>query len=211
MPAFHGWPGRSARLHLAVIERDMGRWLQIAVLCLAAGASLAMEPKDWDAIRLEAMTMLSIFAAAVLFRLGRGVSSVSVDGLAVEEAESLAIAYGKVARRLAAMAGVTALGLVGLAGIGIVHRFISLNLPADVAEVVCKLPMALLAAVLALTLCRAVVLVRGDLSSVKIQGKSMVASVRRRHVEQTAAAIREAEKSQPFEMPSNYGELIENR
>jgi len=62
-----------------------------------------------------------------------------------------------------------------------------------------------------LTLCRAVVLVRGDLSSVKIQGKSMVASVRRRHVEQTAAAIREAEKSQPFEMPSNYGELIENR
>lgn len=189
----------------------MERWLQIAVLCLAAGASLAMESKDWDAIRLEGMTMLSILAAAVLFRLGRGVPSVSVDGLAVEEAESLATAYEEVARRLAAMAGVTALGLVGLAVIGIVHRFISLNLPADVAEVVCKLLTALLAAVLALTFCRAVVLVRGDLSSVKIQGKSMVASVRRRHVEQTTAAIREAEKSQPFEKPSNYGELIENR
>ncbi len=189
----------------------MERWLQIAVLCLAAGASLAMEPKDWDTIRLEGMTMLSILAAAVLFRLGRGVPSVLIDGLAVEEAEKLATAYEEVARRLAAMAGMIAVGLLGLAVIGIVHRFISLNLSVGVAEVVCKLPTAMLAALLALTLCRAVVLVRGDLSSVRIQGKSMVASARRRHVEQTTSAIKEAEKSRPFQNPSNYGKLIEDR
>ena len=189
----------------------MERWLQILVVCLAAGASLAMEPSDWDNVRPEAMTMLSILAAAVLFRLGRGVPSVSVDGLAVEEAENLATAYEEVARRLAVMAGVTAIGLLGLAVIGVIHRFFSLHLPSDVAEVLCRLLTALLAVVLAYTFCRAVVLVFGDLSSVRVQGKSMVASARRRHVEQTTAAIRNAEKSHPFEKPSNYGDLIDNR
>ena len=181
------------------------------VVCLAAGASLAMEPGDWDSVRPEAMIMLSILAAAVLFRLGRGVPSVSVDGLAIEEAESLAEAYVEVARRLAIVAAMTASGLLGLALIGVAHRFFSLHLPPDIAEVCCKLLTALLAAILALTFCRAVVLVRGDLSSVRVQGKSMVASVRRRHIKQATTALMEAEKSQPFEAPSDYGEFVENR
>ena len=189
----------------------MERWLQIAALCLAAGASLAMEPGDWDSIRSEAITMLSILAAAVLFRLGRGVPSVSVDGLAVEEAENLATAYEEVARRLAAVAALTAIGILGLALTGIVQRLFSLHLPADVAEVCCKLFTACLAAILAWTFCRAVVLVRGDLSSVRVQGRSMVASVRRRHAEQESAALEDAETSSPFGTPPNYGELIENR
>ena len=155
--------------------------------------------------------MLSILAAAVLFRLGRGVPSVSIDGLDVAEAEKLAKAYEVVAQRLAVVAGWTVIGLLGLAMIGIAHRLIGQHLPADIAQVCCQALTAALAAILALTFCRAVVLVRGDLSSVRVQGKSMVTSVRRRHVEQATAALEEAERAEPFKTPPNYGELIENR
>ena len=189
----------------------MGRWLQIAISGVAAaGAFLAMEPCHWDSIRSEAMLVLSVLAAAVLFRLGRGVPLVSIDHLEVDEAESLAEAYRIVSRRLAFVAGVTAAALIGLAMIGIVHHLIELHLPPDIRSVCAKLATAVLAAIIAFAFCRAFMLVRGDLSSVAVQSESIVKSVRRRHARDVEAALDKAEKTQPFNKPSNYGDIIKH-
>lgn len=188
----------------------MKRWLQIAISGAVAGASLAMEPDHWDLIRSEALLVLSVLAGAVLFRLGRGLPSISIDHLEVDEARSLAETYRVVTRRLAYVAGVTALALIGLATVGILHRLIATYLPPDSGAVLAALVTAMLAALIAFAFCRAVDLVLGDLSSVTVQSESIVKGVQRRHAREQDEALDKAGRDEPFEEPSNYGDLVKH-
>ena len=187
----------------------MKRWLQIGIPLLAGGgAFIAMEPCHWDTIRSEAMLVLSVLAGAVLFRLGRGLPPVSIDHLEIDEAYSLAEAYKVVSRRLAYVAGVTAAALIGLAVIGVFHRFIALYLPPDLVAFFGSIATAILAAVIAFAFCRAIELVLGDISTVAIQSDSIVKGVQRRQAREAEKALAKAQRDQPFEKTSNYGEII---
>ena len=187
----------------------MKRWLQIGIpLVAGGGAFIAMEPFHWDSIRSEAMLVLSVLAGAVLFRLGRGLPQVSIDHLEIDEAKKLAEAYIVVSRRLAYVAGVTAASLVGLAVIGVFHRFIVLYLPPDLVAIVGSTATAILAAVIAFAFCRAIELVLGDISTVAIQSDSIVKGVQRRQALEADKALGKAQQAQPFERPSNYGEIV---
>ncbi|MCY4548170.1 MAG: hypothetical protein OXC28_07370 [Defluviicoccus sp.] len=187
----------------------MAGWFQFLICLVAAAGAFALEPSDWLSIRSEAMVVLSVLAAAVLFRLGRGLPPVSTDELEVEEAKRLAKTFQIVARRLAFVAGVTAVALVGLAVLEVGCRLAALHLPPLIAEWCFKAAGAVLAFVIALAFCRAVMVVLGDLSAIAVQSDHMVKSVLRRRAGEAAAALDEAERAQPFEKPANYGGLIE--
>ena len=187
----------------------MERLLQIGFpLAASIGAFFAMETCQWDTIRSEAMLVLSVLAGAVLFRLGRGIPAISIDHLEVEEAENLTRDYKVVSRRLAYVAAVTAVALVGLATIGVVHRYIAQNLPTDSGAVLAALATALLAFVIVFAFCRAVALVLGDLSSVAAQSDTIVNSVRRRRAREEEEALQKAERDKPFKKPTNYGDIV---
>ena len=180
----------------------MAPWLQIVISLVAAALSLALDPSDWKSIRSEAMVVLAVMAAAVLFRLGRGFPSISIDELEIDEAQKLAAAFKVVARRLAFVAGVIAVGLFGLAGMEVGYKLITVHLPSSVAEVCVKAAGAALAAVIAFAFSRAVVVVLGDLSAIAVQSENMVKSVQRRHARNSVAAVDEAEGDEPFKKPS---------
>ena len=187
----------------------MASWLQIVISLVAAVASLALDPSDWKSIRSEAMVVLAVMAAAVLFRLGRGFPPISIDEMEVDEAQKLAAAFKVVARRLAFVAAVTAVALFGLAGMEVGYKLITLHLPPGIGEVCVKAAGATLAALIAFAFSRAVVVVLGDLSAIAVQSDNMVKSVQRRHARDSVAALDKAERDEPFKKPSSYGNLIE--
>lgn len=187
----------------------MAQWLQIVVSGVTAVAAFALDPSDWKSIRPEAMLVLSVLAAAVLFRLGRGFPPVSTDELEVDEARRLAETFRVVARRLAWVAAVAAVALFCLAGMEVGYKLLALLFSAETVEICAKAAGSILAFVIALAFCRAVMVVLGDLSATAVQSDNMVKSVQRRHARDAAAALDEAEKAQPFEKPSNYGGVIE--
>ena len=184
--------------------------LQIAIPCLVAVvASLAMDPSHWDSIRDGAMIVLSVLVAAVLFRLGRGIPPVIIDYLRVDEARDLAKAFNTIALRLSIVAAVTTGAFFGLAMIGFLHELVDQYLPEDIGDVCAKVLTAALAWIMAFAFCRAVMVVRGDLSFIAVQSENMVKCVQRRHARDEIVALDEAEKIQPFKASPNYGKFIE--
>ena len=187
----------------------MARWLQVAIPIVVAVAAFFLEPGYWKSIRSEAMLVLSVLAAAVLFRLGRGFPPVAIEEMEIGEAKHLADTFKVVARRLAWVAAVTAVALLCLAGMEVGYKLIVLLCSPETVETCARAAGSMLAFVIALAFCRAVMVVLGDLSAITVQSDYIVKSVQRRHARNAAAAHDEAERAKPFERPPNYGDFVE--
>ena len=60
---------------------------------------------------------------------------------------------------------------------------------------------------LALVICRAVALVRGDLDLIRLQAKLLVQDARSRRAREQAEEIEDARRTRPFRNPPDYGGL----
>lgn len=181
---------------------------QIVVVGSAASAgAVFMECSDWSAIRTESMTLLAIVGGSVLFRLGRGVPSISVDHMKPQDVERLGRALEAVTTRLAFIAGMIAGALLGLIAIGPMYEVLDGNLWAvNAAD-------AFVAGLIALVACRIVILVLGDLSLVKVQAECLTESARhaqRSRAEGELKVLDEANRTSPHERSGNYGGLVES-
>ena len=186
--------------------------LQLVVsITVGVVAAVFMESHHWAHIRAGTMLVLSILAGAVLFRLGRGMPTVDMDELEVVEVEELTSAFQIVTNRLVWIVKVTGVALVGLVGIDFIHKVVEcLLLEFSISPTFAvQATTGLLAFVIALAFCRAVMLVRGDQDLVVVQSRNMVKVAQRRHARHGRSMLDEAEGEHPFQPPTGYGKLIE--
>ena len=162
-----------------------------------------MEPSRWLDIKQEIMLVLSIMAGAVLFRLGRGVPYMEVGELSTTDIKKLAEAMKIISLRLSYVLAVTSISLIGLALIEVIHKITPIT----------QASTALLAFFIVFSICRAVMLVMGDINFTVLQSEIMVKNAQRRSAKRNSAALtKEMEKENersPFHPPSNYGNLID--
>ena len=144
------------------------------------------------------MLSVSVVAAAVLFRLGRGLPEFRVQDLDIEDIENLTSAYTAVAKRLSAI-----LALIGATiGLLIAAHFVK-EAPGWVGSLVTSLGVFSVGFVV----CRAMALVRGDLDLIGLQGTLMAKEARSSRVRERAQALDGAQKATPFKNPEGYGGL----
>ena len=166
---------------------------------LAAAAYFFIDPERWTSIVPEVMLSLSIMAAAVLFRLGRGFPQFPTQELSPEDLGPLTSAYNEVTRRLALILGLTALAIASLALVS----FSGGNSPWSFRPVLVSVSVFLCV----LALGRAIALVKGDLSLVRLQGLLAEREARLRRARKDEQQLREADQSRPFKRPPDYGGL----
>lgn len=164
---------------------------------------LHMEPSLWIDIKREVMLVLSVMAGAILFRLGRGIPYMEVGELSISEIRKLANAMKTISFRLSYVLAVTSISLIGLALIEIIHRVTQTPQAAT----------AVLAFFIVFSICRAVMVVMGDINFTALQSEIMVQNARRRSAKRKANMVSEKmlkeERENPFRPPSNYGNLID--
>ena len=170
----------------------------VIALALATMAWWHLDLEVWLAAAPGVMVSLSVIAAAILFRLGRGLPGFSVDELNVEDIRKLTSAYTAVAKRLG-----TILVLVGLAIGSVIAAYFVGETPLWVRPAVTSLGMFSLA----LVICRAVALVRGDLDLIRLQAKLLVQDARSRRAREQAEEIEDAQRTRPFRNPPGFGGL----
>ena len=173
--------------------------MQFAIpLVLAALAWRYMDLAVWLSVTPGVMLALSVIAAAVLFRLGRGLPEFSVQELEIEDIRKLTGAYTVIAKRLGAI-----LALIGLSiGLLISAHFFK-EAPACVNSAIASLG----AFSFGLVLCRTVALVKGDLDLIGLQSKLLVKDVRLSRVREQSDTLEDAQKRSPFKNPTGYGGL----
>ena len=150
----------------------------------------------WSSITPSVMFLLSVIGAAVLFRLGRGLPEFSVRELEIEDICKLTDAYAAVAKRLGVI-----LALIGVTIVLLISIHFVRELPAWVCSAVASLAVYLLG----LVLCRAVLLVKGDLDLIRLQAQLLVRDVRLSRAREKSDVLDEAKKASPFKNPPGYG------
>ena len=169
-----------------------------AVICY-----LYMSPLQWLGIKQEIMLVLSIMAGAILFRLGRGIPYMEVGELSIGDIRKLADAMKTISFRLSYVLAVTSISLIFLSLIEIIHR--SIQAPQTTT--------AVLAFFIVFSVCRAVVVVMGDINFTALQSEIMIKNARRRSAKRKVSIVSEQmikeERENPFRPPSNYGNLID--
>ena len=179
--------------------------LQIAVpLGLAAGSYCLLDSGRWFAIVSEIMLALSILAAAVLFRLGRGLPPFAVEQLSGSRLRELSDAYGEVARRLAWMLALTALAIASLA----ISRLALTTEGSLEAWPVGRELMSASVLLSTLALVRAVPLVMGDIKLIRLQADLVQEEARLRWGRQAKALSDQANRDDAYETPKDYGGTI---
>ena len=170
---------------------------------LAGLAYLFLDPVRWVAVVPEVMVCMSILAAAVLFRLGRGFPELPVEELSVERIQRLTVAYKEVARRLAFILAFTMLAILSLA----VTRFALPDRPDLTAWPICRELMTISVFFAVLAAIRGVWLVRGDVNLIRLQASLKEEEAVLRHARVTRKRLENAVREHPFERPKNYGGL----
>ena len=189
--------------------------LQVLIpFVIAIGAFFAVEPNVWSGVRSDIILVLSVLAAAVLFRLGRGIPPMNVEELELREVQVLAKEFRKVTRRLAIFLLIIVISLIGLSLAEVVDEIFLILFPEfseSVQKTIIRVSAAVLIFFIVLTFYRAFLVIRGDRNLASVQGEIMVCSAKRRQnrkVLNTANELKSSEKEQSFRNPSNYGKLI---
>ena len=195
--------GRSAKYK----SMQILMYLQIIVPGIAAVISfLYMEPHFWNEAHSTFLLPLSIFAAAALFRLARGVPTLPMDELDTEQVKELVEAYRIVTRRLAWMIGIAFVSIIGLIFVHL--AYITIDLLSEFNRLLVQFAVAFVVFFVFLSFFRGFVLVCGDLDYVKIQSELIVKNVQRRHARTISSNLSEAEEKQPHKPSPNYGRKI---
>lgn len=170
----------------------------LAPLALAALAWFYLDLTAWLSVAAPVILSLSVVGAAVLFRLGRGLPEFHVRDLDVEDIDSLTDAYSVVAQRLSGI-----LAWIGVAiGLLIVAHFVK-NGP----EWLCSSLTSLGVYFVSFVVCRTVVLVKGDLDLVRLQGKLLVKEIEANRTREHMRVLEAAREASPFDSPEGYGGL----
>ncbi len=193
----------------------MLKLLQILIpFVIAIIAFFSIEPSQWSDIRSDIILVLSVLAAAVLFRLGRGIPPMNVEDLELQEIENLVKEFRKVTRRLAVFLVIIGVSLIGLAITEVVDEFLKIifsGFSEASQRTIIRISVAILIFFITLTFCRAYLVIRGDQNLAEVQGKIMVHSAERRHnrkVSDASNRFKDSENEHPFTTPSNYGKII---
>ena len=181
----------------------MSSWLQPAIALIVAALGIRfVSPGLWWKLSSELVPVWSIIAAAVLFRLGRGLPNFEVATLSAAEVRNLATAYRTVAQNTAWILVVLVLAICwGL--LPTVWCDLPLMSFTHSISVFAFIGMWLttLAAI------RAVVLVRGDLSLIRLQAKLLEQQIKAQHVTTNKLRRDHGRKTKPMSTPPGYGGL----
>lgn len=182
----------------------MHPWLQLAAsLALAALGAKFVSPGLWFKASGHLVPVLSIIAAAVLFRLGRGLPPFEVATLSAAEVRRVSDAYRIGARNTAAILIVLLLALCsGLFGI----------VWSETAVADCPLLGKSLTfigiALNVLAVMRTIALVQGDLSLIRLQAELLEESIRRQHTAVNKVRREHGRRKAPVSTPRDYGGLV---
>lgn len=176
----------------------------LLALTLAMVAYCFLDPARWVAVVPDVATGLSILAAAVLFRLGRGLPPFAVGEVSLDRVRTLTRAYEKVSTRLAVILGIALCALISLAlaRLGLAEREGQLD-PWPVGREL----MAASVFLSALAIVRGVALIAGDLDLVRLQSSLVAEDARLRRAREEKEKIGEAVQTRPFKNPESYGGL----
>ena len=182
----------------------MHSWPQLAgSLMLAALGVTLLRPELWFRASSALVPVLSIVAAAVLFRLGRGLPSFEVAMLSAAEVRRLSKAYCIVAQNTAAILVVLFLaicsGLIGTIWSETISKW-----PSHMVQSLAFIGIGLNA----FAVMRTVALVRGDLSLIRLQAELLEQEIRRQHSAANKIRRERGRKEAPVSTPQGYGDLI---
>ena len=186
----------------------MRTWIEmlvqiVASLALASLAYSVLDPVRWVAVVPEVMVCMSILAAAVLFRLGRGFPELPVDELSVERVQRLTAAYKEVGPRLAFVLVFTMLAILSLA----VMRFALPVRPDLPVWPICREVMGTSVFFAVLAAIRGGWLIYGDINLIRLQASLIEEEAILRHARVTRERLENAVRERPFETPKSYGGL----
>lgn len=175
-----------------------------AFLCLLPSVLVFFfDPSWWIGLRAEVLTFLSILFGAVLFRLGRGLPQLTVDRLDPSEVQRIADAFKIVGDRLVWVFAITGSSIAGVLLTVPLLVFGNDSLPVRAAATATLLLSAL-------SVERAIALVRGDRDLIRLQAELLKKDARKRYVSTTVGVLDEAERRNPFTPTKGYGELHES-
>ena len=166
----------------------------------AATAYCGMDSSHWSEVRTEAMLVFSVMAGAVLFRLGRGVPSMDVGELAMDDVQRLAYIYNTIASRLSWVMASTAITLAGLVLIEFIYKYFTSVAQWATAGLIFSIVFSAI---------RAIDLVRGDVNLTKFLSSIMIKNAQRRHAKKQSASIEKVKHKDEFQPPDNYGRIID--
>ena len=180
----------------------IGPLAQIA-LSLGAGFATAvfLAPTNWLSIAALILVWLSILAAAVLFRLGRGLPAFETEELKPETISSLTRSVQSVARRLSVLFYI----IVGTLLVHIATILIGGSVEDGVSLV--RTFVGIDSALVVFTLCRAVVLVQGDVDLVKLQSRLLKKNAQIRNARRHDNELQQAAAETPHVPDPEYGKL----
>ena len=181
----------------------MSPWIQLAatVILTALGFTL-VSPARWFDISTAIVPALSIIAAAVLFRLGRGLPNFEVATLPAAEVRRLATAYCIVARNTAVILVVLFLAIA----LGALPALWGGNPPSEPALFVPTLARTGMT-VTAFAVIRTVALVLGDLALIRLQAQLLEQHIKAQHVTINKVRREHGRKTKPLSTPPGYGGL----
>lgn len=169
-------------------------------LAAAAVSYCVMDSSHWSEVRTEAMLVFSVMAGAVLFRLGRGVPSIDVGEIDVEDVKRLAYIYNTIASRLSWVMASNAIALAGLVLIEFIYKYFTSVAQWATAGLIFSIVFSAI---------RAIDLVRGDVDLTKFLSSVMIKNAQRRHARKQSASIEKVKRKDEFRPPDNYGKIID--
>ena len=176
----------------------------VVAAVLAAAAYLYLDPTRWLAVIFEVMLAHSILAAAVLFRLGRGLPQFAHEHLSAKRLRELSDAYKKVVQRLGWMLAIIVAAIACLA-----MSRLSLTTGDDLnVWSIGRELMSVSVFVSSFAVIRIVALVVGDIGLVRLQSELIEEEARLRWKEAAQVVSEQASQTDVYQTPKNYGGLI---
>lgn len=176
------------------------KWLLVTLLVLLAACAFFFDLSWWLDLRAEVLTFLSILLGAVLFRLGRGLPQLAVERLDASEVQRIAEAFKIVGDRLVWVFAVTGLSIICMLATEPL-------LPCGPDSLFVRGATSVTLALSALSLERAIALVRGDRDLIRQQAELLKRDAQKRGAERSAEVLDDAERRRPMSSHEGYGGL----
>lgn len=191
----------------------MRRSLQLILpLILAAGSIYVMEPRHWGTIDSGLIFSLSIFAAAILVRLSRGVPSVETNEINVEQIEEFLIAYKKSMQRMIALLSIFFISILGTVFIELIYDAITNAswLSDPWKGILSDAVNCFLIFMITFSFVRSVGLVKSDYDLSNLQSRLILQSVRSKKAKEIREKEAALQEENPFKSRDNYGQLLQH-
>ena len=179
----------------------MPLWLQAGVpTALGVAAWMWLPTATWLELSEKLVPVLSIFGAAILFRLGRGLPEFGPRDLSVTDADRLAETARELSLRTAVMLAFVTVALV----FNVVASTAGL-VPCEAGALAGRVVTCAGVVLTSLACVRIVDLVRGDIGLVRLQGALLRETARRQLVTEQAEQRQQFREDNPPKQPSGYG------